>query len=221
MATIDLTHPVTPDMPVYPGMEPPVFAAQSSVAQDGYLEKKITFYSHTGTHVDAPAHMIADGKGLDRFDISHFHGTAVTLSLPGPADLQKDMQIRTDMLTPHESRLLKADFLLIHTGWSRYWQTDTYFSGFPVLSPDAARWLTTLGLKGIGFDAISADRADSHDFPVHHILLGKEILIIENLTGLDGLPPGPVGFSCFPMRFLDADGSPVRAVAFVPDSNEE
>ena len=70
-------------------------------------------------------------------------------------------------------------------------------------------------LKGIGFDAISADEDESRDFPIHNTLLGQEIIIVENLTNLSALPETPFEFSCFPLKIEEADGSPVRAVAYI------
>lgn len=66
---IDLTHPIASNMPVYPGTEPPVLITGCTIDESGFLEKKITLYSHTGTHVDAPAHLIKGAKTLDRLPI--------------------------------------------------------------------------------------------------------------------------------------------------------
>lgn len=81
MLTVDLTHIIHPDMPVYPGTEQPVFEAGTSLEVEGFLEKKISFFSHTGTHMDAPAHIIKNAKKLDELDISYFCGKALCLEL--------------------------------------------------------------------------------------------------------------------------------------------
>ncbi|WP_300465304.1 cyclase family protein [Desulfobacula sp.] len=208
---IDLTHPIHEDMPVYPGTEQPVTSIGCSIEQDGFLEKKITFYSHTGTHMDAPAHLIKGGKFLDQYDIGHFYGSAIVVHL----ESNEDNSIDLGVLNPVENQLKNIDFLLIHTGWSRYWGTDNYFSNFPVLTPEAAEWVAGIGLKGIGFDAISADSADTRTYPIHKILLGSDMVIVENLANLDQLHGGAFGFSCFPLYFQQADGSPIRAVASI------
>jgi kynurenine formamidase len=119
------------------------------------------------------------------------------------------------VLNPVENQLKNIDFLLIHTGWSRYWGTDNYFSNFPVLTPEAAEWVAGIGLKGIGFDAISADSADTRTYPIHKILLGSDMVIVENLANLDQLHGGAFEFSCFPLYFQQADGSPIRSVASI------
>jgi kynurenine formamidase len=84
-----------------------------------------------------------------------------------------------------------------------------------VLSLEAANWLSGFGIKGFGLDTISADTVDSQDYQVHKALLQKNIIIIENLANLADLPCNQFEFSCFPLSFEDADGSPVRAVAYI------
>lgn len=210
---IDLTHPISPGMPVYPGTEPPVLAQGCTIDAHGFAEKKITMYSHTGTHIDAPAHMLKQGSTLDQLPIDHFCGTARVWewerrSRPviSPSDLEPDL---------HDIR--EVDFLLLYTGWSRHWGTEAYFSNYPVLSPEAAEWISSTGLKGLGVDAISVDPADTDTHPVHKALLNREMILIENLTNLEELPGSPFFFSCFPLKIEEADGSPVRAVAWVED----
>ena len=211
MKIIDLTHTISPDMPVYPGTEPPVFTMGCSIDDIGFLEKKITLYSHTGTHIDAPAHLIKGHKTLDLLPIEHFYGKVLLLKF----DNISSKTIGTRELDPYSDEIKEVEFLLIYTGWSQYWGTEKYFSDYPVLSLEAANWLSRFGLKGLGLDTISADKADTQDYSIHKTLLQKDTIIIENLANLADLPCNRFEFSCFPLRFEDADGSPVRAVAFV------
>jgi len=214
MHIVDLTHSLAPGMPVYPGSEPPLFTPVCLIEEVGFREQKLTFFSHTGTHIDAPAHILKEAKTLDLLPIDQFTGQAVALKA-GSAD-QPVIEIID--LKPHENAIKSSNFLLLHTGWSRFWDTNAYFTGYPVLSLAAAAWLGRFDLKGIGMDTISADTADATDFPIHKTLLNREMIIIENLTNLDRLPPGGFTFSCFPLKIQQADGSPVRAVAMLPDS---
>ena len=85
-----------------------------------------------------------------------------------------------------------------------------------MLSTETATWISGFRLKGLGVDMISIDREGTSDFPVHRILLAQNILIIENLTNLKGLPQVGFSFSCLPLKFENADGSPVRAIAIIP-----
>ena len=108
----------------------------------------------------------------------------------------------------------QAEFILLQTGWSRHWGRKSYFSGYPVLSPEAAEWLSGFGFKGFGMDTMSVDPMDSERLPVHRAFLERETILIENLTNLAAVPCSPFLFSCFPLKLEEADGSPVRAVAY-------
>jgi len=209
MKIIDLTHAISAHMPVYPGTEPPVFTTGCSIEDNGFLEKKMTFYSHTGTHMDAPAHMLKESKTLDQLSLDHFYGKAALVDVSA----NRNPIIDIEDLAFCEEMLRQNEFLLIHTGWSRHWGADAYFSRYPVLSMEAAEWLSQFNLKGIGVDAISVDETNSKSFPVHNILLKNDTVIIENLKNLNLIPVIPFIFSCFPLKFEEADGSPVRAVA--------
>ncbi len=204
---IDLSYLIHPDMPVFPGTPKPKFDNAFQIAQHGFAEKVMTLATHTGTHMDAPAHIIPGGKTLDNYPVSCFSGTGCKFTAHRnikPADLEA--------LSPI---LEKSDFLLIETGWPKYWGSASYFQSFPVLTEQAAEYLAGMNLKGVGVDAISVDPADSTGIPVHKILLKAEILIIENLTNLDQLPESGFLFNAFPLSIKNADGSPVRAVGMV------
>lgn len=207
MQFIDLTHPIAPDMPVYPGTEPPRITEPRSIAQNGFREKSLTMYSHTGTHIDGPAHILTDGITLDSLPPAHFYGTAAVLDVSrvqGP-----EISIDFIHLPPDTS----IDFVIFYTGWYHKWGKPAFFKGFPVPSLEAARYLASRGIKGVGTDAISIDRPDTADFIIHKTLLQKNIVIIENLTNLAGLTGRLFTLSCFPLKIKAADGAPVRAVA--------
>jgi len=211
MQLIDLTHVVKPGMTVFPGTEAPVFEVGSSIDKDGFEEKKITMFSHTGTHMDAPAHIIAGARRLDEFPIGKFSGQACVVDV----DSNDAVKIDVEVLESRGEAILESDFVILRSGWSQLWDSDEYFRNFPVLSPEAAQWLVEANIKGVGLDMISVDECDSTDFAVHNILLGADLVIIENLTNLELLPDSVFSFYCFPLRIDQADGSPVRAVAGV------
>ena len=212
MKIIDLTHNIEPNMPVYPGTEPPVIHRVNTIETDGFLEHKVTMFTHTGTHVDAPSHILKNGSTLNTYDAAYFVGNGFVIDI----QIQTGREITKELLIYHEDVINESDFLLLNTGWSRHWGKDTYFSGYPVLDPDAAVWLTKRnGLRGIGIDAISFDREGSNDFPVHHILLGAGKLLIENLTNLLNVGQKKFRFTCLPLKTQQADGAPVRAIAII------
>lgn len=209
MKIIDLTHEICSDMPVFPGTEPPIIKRANTFEKDGFREAKITMYSHTGTHIDAPAHMLDNGEYLDDLGIDHFIGNAIVLDY---SNLETHL-IDVQKLMPYEDKIKKVEFIIIKTGWSKYWGEKRYFEDFPALTEEAANWLAKFSLKGIGIDAISIDSINSKSFSVHKILLSKKILIIENLTNLDSINDEFFVLSILPLKNMDADGSPVRAIA--------
>ena len=118
-------------------------------------------------------------------------------------------------LRASERAISGKSFVLVRSGWDRYWGERRYFSGFPVLSGEAVNWLAGLGLKGIGFDAISADPVEAETFGNHLHFFRAGMVIVENLRGLEPLVGRRFLFSCLPLKFGNADGSPVRAVALM------
>jgi len=211
MPIVDLTHSICAEMPVYPGTEPPQILNACTIERDGFAEKKITFFSHTGTHMDVPAHIMEGGATLDQLPVERFCGKACVVDVR-PAT---GRAIDRGMFQPRQAIMDGMDFILLRSKWSALWGDDGYLRGYPVLTPEAAEWLCQLGIKGIGVDMISVDRERSTDFPIHRILLARNILIIENMTHLDALPPDIFDFWCLPLQIANGDGAPVRAVAVI------
>ncbi|HPW55326.1 MAG: cyclase family protein [Thermoanaerobaculaceae bacterium] len=212
MRIIDLTHPLDADTPVYPGTASVRIEALTTVHEHGFAERLVTMASHAGTHMDAPAHLFPDGLTLDRVPPQHFVGTACVLDLTaaGPT-------VPLAVLERQADRLVGSSIVLLRTGWDRHWGDPAYYRGFPVLSAESARWLGRRGLTTVGVDAISFDPLDEPDLPVHRLLLGAGLLLVENLTGLHDLPPAGFTLCCLPLPLADADGAPCRAVAIIDD----
>ena len=212
---VDLTHLVNSNMTVYPDTVKPAFKIYNTIEKDGFAELKMTFCTHTGTHIDAPCHILKNGKSLDQFPIDKFIGKAIVILCTGLKE------INLEYLKPFRDMISHIEFILFYTGWQFKWNSENYFEDFPVLTKEATEWLTTFKLKGIGSDTISADKVgmlekdSSIALPNHHILLGKEIVIIENLYNLDKLPDSVFTFQCVPLKIENADGSPVRAFAII------
>jgi kynurenine formamidase len=210
---IDLSRLINAKSTVYPDTMAPSFEVLNTVERNGFAELKVTMVLHTGTHIDAPCHMLKYSKSLNQFPIDKFIGKAIVIPC-----LHKT-EIDLMYLQTFEGRITQVEFLLFYTGWQNKWNTRAYFDDCPTLNREAAGWLTKFRLKGIGIDAFSldkvtsAERVTSENFPNHHILLGKEIILIENLTNLDKLPDSGFMFQCFPLNIENADGSPVRAIA--------
>ena len=205
MKVYDLTHTIRNDMPVYPGTEQPQLTTACTIAEAGYRETLLHMFSHTGTHMDAPAHMLLGGAALDSYGADKFTGTAVVV------DCREQAAITLPLLQGYD--LNGADFVLFCTGWDKKWGSPAYYEGFPCLTPDAAAYLAALPLKGVGEDSISLDPCDSTDFPNHITLLGADFVNTENLTGLDALIGRRFTFVTLPLKFENSDGCSCRAIA--------
>ena len=103
--------------------------------------------------------------------------------------------------------------VLVETGWDKHWRTDAYFEGHPFLTEDAANYLAQSGAKLVGIDSYNIDDTADGRRPVHTILLGREIPIVEHMTGLDQLPPEGFEFYAIPPKVRAFGTFPVRAFA--------
>ena len=205
MKIYDLTHTIRNDMPVYPGTEQPRLTTACTIEEVGYRETLLHMYSHTGTHMDAPAHMLPDGATLDSYAPEKLAGAAVVVDCRGEKAITLPLLQRYD--------LSGVDFVLFCTGWDKKWGTPAYYENFPCLTAEAAAYLAALPLKGVGEDSISLDPCDSTDFPNHITLMKVDFINTENLTGLDALLGRRFTFVTLPLKFENADGCSCRAIA--------
>ena len=202
---VDLSHPLKSNITVYPGTPAPAFTQINTIEKDGFAERIIRMTTHTGTHMDAPSHIIPNTKSMDQFGLDQFIGRGLAI------DCTQTDDISLDFIQANEAEIRSADFVLFYTGWQAKWNTPAYFDAFPTLTTDAVEWLLTFPLKALGFDTISVDKLTDETLPNHHLLLGRETLIIENLTNLDQLVNQAFQFYCIPLNIEAADASPVRA----------
>jgi kynurenine formamidase len=209
---MDLSHILEMDMPVYPGSKPAVITKVSSLTGEGFNELSLQISTHSGTHVDCGHHMLAGGSNTLTTAVDHFFGSGLVIDC---RQVGAGRIITREHLQRHEHLIRVSEFILFHTGWSQFWGLPRYFDSFPVMSVEAAKYLTGFNLKGLGCDTPGFDPVESADFPVHSIILSAGMILVENLVNLDCLPETAFIFSCFPLRIKDGDGSPVRAVGIV------
>jgi arylformamidase len=208
MTVIDLSHLFDEKTELWPGTEPNKIFRKASIEENGYLDHQFVISGHTATHIDAPAHFLANGRLLDDYPISQFVGQAQVIDVSSSKErkIRLEQPVRVDPDT---------EFALLHTGWSEQWGTKSYYGEFNYLSEDLAEELSKLQLKGVGIDTPSSDPIDSETFPAHHFLLGAGFILIENLCNLKSLVGRKFLFSCLPLSVKGIEGSPVRAVAIL------
>lgn len=213
MKVIDLTHRISEKIPVYPGTEPPQLRVVSTQETDGYRETALSFYSHTGTHMDASFHIYADGTPLDALPLEQFVGKALVIDCTKAGAGE---EIGMEYIEPVRELADAAEFLLFHSGWDTNWGKAEYFGAYPVLSLEVCRYLLESEKKGVGLDVIGIDPLEEENLTRHKLLLAEgNFVIIENLTHLGEIGNGLFTFAALPLYYLDADGAPVRAAAML------
>lgn len=208
MRVIDLSWPIVGGMIVFPGDVSPSIKIKSTVERDGYTTRLLTASTHTGTHIDAPAHMLSGGKTLDQLPSETYFGFAQVVD----ATCCVGREIEIADIKASVGEIHSVDFVLINTGWSQYWGKPDYLLGYPVLSPEAAEWLAAYDLKGVGVDAISVDTVNTKTSVIHKTLMSQGLVLIENLRNLDQMPTEPSCFVALPLSLENADGAPARVM---------
>jgi kynurenine formamidase len=199
-------------MQVYPGDPGVEIGSALEVARDGVDVAQLHLGSHTGTHLDAPSHTVPGGRTTGRIGLDELVGESLVVHLDGlaPRQLYGLAELASALADGLPERV--PPIVVVDTGWASRFGTDAALE-HPALDPDAAAELLRRGMRVLAVDTLSPDPTGGDGFPVHDVVLGGDALIVENLTGLEGLPER-VRVGLFPLP-IDADGAPVRAVAFV------
>lgn len=215
MKVIDLTQLISNDMPVYPGTAQANLEVVNSYETDGFRETMFRMTSHTGTHMDAPYHLFPERIKLDELPASQFVGKALVIDC---SDVEKGGVIGMERIEAVKEMADEAEFLLFRTGWDENWGKEKYFGAYPVVSMEICQYALDSGKKGLGFDTIGIDPISDAVLTRHKMLLSqKDIVIIENLTQLDKIGGGLFTFAALPLKYQDADGAPIRAVAILEE----
>jgi kynurenine formamidase len=210
---IDVSHTVEHGMITYQGLPAPIIcdylsreASRTRYAPGTEFQiGKIEMVANTGTYVDSPFHRYADGKDLSELPLESVANLeCVVARVPagaGPA---------IDELPLRDSDV-RGRAVLVHTGWDRHWRSDAYFAEHPHLTGRAAEWLVKAGAVLVGIDSFNIDGVKTGERPVHSMLLGHEIPIVEHLRGLSAVPDRGSRFFAVPVKVKGFGTFPVRA----------
>ena len=212
---IDLSHTIENGLITYKGLPAPIICDYLSredskqIYGDGatFQIGKIEMVSNTGTYLDCPFHRYEDGKDLSQISLESFTDLdALVIRVP----YSETITITADYFKHID---LKNKAVLVHTGWDKHWNTENYYENHPSLTKEAAEYLRDNGAKLVGIDSHNIDDTRGKSRPVHTILLGAEILIVEHLCNLFALPDDGFTFSAIPPKFKGVGTFPVRAMA--------
>jgi arylformamidase len=214
---IDVSHTVEHGMVTYKGFPAPVIcdwlsreASRAKYAPGTEFQiGKIEMIANTGTYVDSPFHRYENGKDLSE------------LPLESLADLDC-VVVRVDPTAgpaidhvPLTANRVRGRAVLFHTGWDRNWRTDAYFEGHPHLTERAGEWLAKAGVALVGIDSLNIDSTATGERPVHTVLLGSQIPIVEHMRGLGDVPTEGAQFFAVPVKVKAFGTFPVRAFVSV------
>jgi arylformamidase len=200
----DVTVPLSTEVPTFPG-DPPFEVTFTHRIADGqpYNVSRITLGAHTGTHVDAPYHFLADGPTVEQLPLEILLGKCRVVEIRVREKIQ-----RSDL----EALGLRDDLrVLLKTRMSGQLQKRAFQDDFVYLTEDAATYLAQVGIKLVGIDYLSIEKFGSTDYPAHHALLGAGVVIVEGLD-LSEVEAGDYDMTCLPLRIVGLDGSPARVI---------
>ncbi len=221
---IDLSHPVSEDMPHWPGDPQTKITAHTTVAQDGYHLNSLTIGEHTGTHIGAPAHFNQKGWSIAEIDTSRLIAPAIAINSVEKIKDDRDYLISKTDIEEWESqhgRIEKGSVVLLQTGWSQFWETENYIQlddtglHFPGISEKAAEFLIQdRQIIGLGIDSAGIDGGQSTDFAANVLLAQHNIYHLENLN-LQHLLATRLTIAVGALAIRNGSGSPCRVFGFI------
>ncbi|AEM73007.1 cyclase family protein [Caldicellulosiruptor acetigenus] len=205
MRIIDVSIPISDSMVYFPGDPKPQISRVYSIEKgEAANVSKLILSSHTGTHIDAPAHFIKDGKTIDKLPLEYLIGEVKVI------EVYEDDKITREFLESKNIDL--EDRIFFKTKNSQYLSgTSEFCEKYVYLSLDAAQFLIERKVKVVGIDYLSIEEFGSNDFAVHKLLLSNNVVIIEGLD-LSNVCGGKYRYVALPLKLKDCDGAPARVV---------
>ncbi len=202
---MDVSVPLRTGMVHWPDNPPVVIDHQLDMARgDVCTVSRLSFGAHTGTHMDAPAHFISGGKGIDEMPLTACMGRARVVAIQDPTAITAE-ELRGHAVMPGERLLFKT------RNSACCWQTNDFVENFVYIAQDAARYLAEREVQTVGVDYLSVGGFFRDGPETHRALLEAGIWIIEGLN-LSGVEPGDYELICLPLHIVGADGAPARAL---------
>ncbi len=224
---VDLTHPFSPALPVYPGYKPLQIRERFSVARDGFAANEVTFDEHTGTHVDAPSHFVAGAVSADRLPVDRLIAPLAVIVFADRAAKEPDTLVSVDDLLQWEKRhgrIPAGALVAMHSGWdARATNIDRFLNRdakgtmhMPGFSEQAARFLVAeRDICGVGVDTLSLDAGSAQKFVAHVAILGAGKYGVELMANLGRVPPSGATVIVGAPKHVGATGGPARVLALI------
>ncbi|HWI40639.1 MAG TPA: cyclase family protein [Verrucomicrobiae bacterium] len=201
MKIYDISVPLSPDTPTYPGDPPVEILPQARLETDGYATSRLSLSSHSGTHLDAPAHFLAGKGGIDTISPEVTCGRTLVVETAAREIGKAELDL---------PEIRGCTRLLLKTPNSALWREGAARPGLSYLTVEGARFLAGSGVGLLGIDWLSVEEFGG-DGEVHRELLGAGVAILEGID-LSQVPPGWYGLYCLPLKISGGDGAPARAI---------
>lgn len=225
---VDLSHVISPEIPLWPGDPAVEFKTVADIDKDGYYLRSFTIGEHSATHMNAPNSFHAGGAGIDGYAAESLVVPAVVVDVAGKAAADADYAATVEDITTWEAkngRIPKGSVVLLSTGWAKRWDDPKAFLNvdadgklhFPGFGGDTTKFLLAeRGIAGVGIDTHGVDPGLDESFATNNQVLEQPRIALENLANLDQLPPTGSTLVIGLLRLKDGSGSPVSVLAFVP-----
>ncbi len=225
---VDLTHVISPGIPIWPGDPKPTIKPIATVEKDGYFLNEFSIGEHSGTHFGAPAHFVSGGKTVDEIQADLLIIPAVVIDISQKCRTNPDYALTVNDVLNWEKengRIPSNSLVMAYTGWDEKWGDPKAFFGFdenggmhfPGFSEEAVIFLMEKrGVKGLGIDTHGIDPGFDEEYKSNTALFERGGFHLENLANLGKLPPK--GFYVFigALPIKGGSGSPARVLALVP-----
>jgi kynurenine formamidase len=223
---VNLSHPVSPRIPLWPGDPPVEFEDVASLDKDGYFLRRFSMGEHSATHMNAPNSFFADGMGIEGYQAQDLVRPAVVIDVRAQTQSNPDYAISPADIEAWECQhgLIEAgSVVLMYTGWQHLWNDPTAFIGqdaqgshFPGIGEAAIGFLLEQRqIAGVGIDTHGVDPGQSSTFATNRAVLAGNGIVLECLTNLDRLPPKGATLVIGVLALEGGSGSPAAAMAII------
>ena len=225
---VDLTHPIRPGIPIWPGDPPVEFEATATIPIDGYFLRRFSMGEHSGTHISTPSAFFDQGPGPDTIPPESLVVPAVVIDSRSSVGLDPDHALTVDEISDWERRhgkIATGSITLLLTGWHRRWEDPQRFINLgtdglmhtPGFAPEAVAFLLDQRrASGIGIDTHGVDPGKDTGLGVSRAALGSGALVLECLNNLDQVPATGATLVIGRLPLVGGSGSPACVLALVP-----
>ncbi|MTJ06288.1 cyclase family protein [Anabaena sp. UHCC 0204] len=222
---IHLSHVIDTDIPKWPGDPPVEFASVAEIQDDGYYLRGFSLGEHSATHINAPNSFYPNGASIDKYSAPSLIVPAVVINVCEEAGVNADYVLTIADIQTWEMQfgeIPSGSLVILYTGWQKKWLSQKAFFNqdmegkmhFPGFGDHATEFLVIQRqITGVGIDTHGIDSGQDTNFTINRLLLERSLIVLENLTNLDQLPPQGITLIIGILRLKGGSGSPAAVIA--------